>query len=310
MPSLDCLVFFEAASRHLNFTQAASELFVTQAAVSKRVGQLESRLGVALFHRLGPNLSLTAEGERLQGNATLALDYLDMTFQSISGEAVSAVSISANSAVSMFWLQPRMKIFGLSDEACAVNLITTDRTNDQLSTESDLAIIYSDENVPGWHCTPILEERLVPVVAPSLLERLKLVPQISLLGFGSCEKPTLLNYPRIGPESNNWDTWTEQLDLEETATWPKKEYATYAQTIGRALNGEGVALASVSLIERELRSGQLCCLSQDSLLSRFSYCLAYPRARAMRKNTRLVFEFVIGQARRQKRDDNVQASSL
>ena len=46
LPPLDTLVFFEAAMRHLNFTEAAEELFVTQAAVSKRIRQLEDWLQI------------------------------------------------------------------------------------------------------------------------------------------------------------------------------------------------------------------------------------------------------------------------
>lgn len=77
MPSLDALVFFEAAARHNSFTAAATELFVTQAAVSKRIKELESRLGVPLFDRDGRRLSLTDAGRRLYERAAMALEYLD-----------------------------------------------------------------------------------------------------------------------------------------------------------------------------------------------------------------------------------------
>lgn len=301
LPSLGSLVFFEAAARHLSFTRAATELYVTQAAVSKRIQQLEISLGVGLFDRNGRNLSLTHEGERLKESTGMVLDYLESIFQTVSSMPDHAISISANSAVSMFWLQPRMKVFGLSDHACAVNLITNDKTNDQLSSETDLAIIFGEGSIPGWTGIPILEERLVPVATPSYVERLNLVPHKRFTSVVTVADPTLLNYPRLGPESNNWDTWAEKLDLLEILNWPQLECATYAQSIGKAMNGEGVALASVSLIENELKTGQLRCLCHDALVSSRKYLLAHPQARPMRDSTKQVFDFLVQQAEQQEK---------
>lgn len=297
--SLDCLVFFEAAARHLSFTAAAGELFVTQAAVSKRIRQLEDFLGVFLFHRHGRNLSLTREGETLSGNAAMVLDYLDASFQSVSVNEDVAVKICANSAVSVFWLQPRMKAFSLSDEACAVSLATIDRWNDQLSSENDLAIFYCDGNVPGWTCVEILDECLVPVASSHLIERFDGDLVSDFPSIDKPEKPFLLNYPRIGPESNNWETWAKQVGFPELPNWPQRDCTTYAQTIGRALDGEGIALASVALVESELRTGQLRRLGSHQLNSPLKYYLAYPMTRTIRKNTEKVFEYLIGQSDRQ-----------
>ena len=66
LPPMSSLRPFEAAARHENFTLAAEELFVTQAAVSKHIRVLENHLGVALFTRNGRNLELTAAGRDLR----------------------------------------------------------------------------------------------------------------------------------------------------------------------------------------------------------------------------------------------------
>ncbi|MBI2960700.1 MAG: LysR family transcriptional regulator, partial [Betaproteobacteria bacterium] len=49
--SLDLLRGFESAARHLSFTRAGAELFLTQSAVSRQVQTLEEQLGVKLFQR-------------------------------------------------------------------------------------------------------------------------------------------------------------------------------------------------------------------------------------------------------------------
>ncbi|MEE8501057.1 MAG: LysR family transcriptional regulator, partial [Kiloniellales bacterium] len=74
LPPLNALRAFEAGARHLSFTKAAEELYVTQAAVSHQVKLLEGDLGVSLFRRMTRKLALTAEGRTLQGVAGVALD--------------------------------------------------------------------------------------------------------------------------------------------------------------------------------------------------------------------------------------------
>ena len=59
LPPLNCLQTFEAAARHLSFTQAAHELNLTQSAVSRQVKRLEEDLARPLFYRLTQGLSLT-----------------------------------------------------------------------------------------------------------------------------------------------------------------------------------------------------------------------------------------------------------
>ena len=63
LPPLNALKSFEAAARHLSFTKAADELFVTQAAVSHQIKALEDFLSMKLFLRRNRTLLLTEEGQ-------------------------------------------------------------------------------------------------------------------------------------------------------------------------------------------------------------------------------------------------------
>ncbi|EIU7057142.1 LysR family transcriptional regulator, partial [Vibrio parahaemolyticus] len=63
LPPLNSLRVFEAAARHLSFTRAAEELFVTQAAVSHQIKALEEFLSLKLFRRRNRSLLLTEEGQ-------------------------------------------------------------------------------------------------------------------------------------------------------------------------------------------------------------------------------------------------------
>ena len=73
LPPMSALRPFEAAARHNNFTAAAQELSVTQAAISKQIRQLEEHLGTRLFFRNGRNLELTAAGRDLHESVALGL---------------------------------------------------------------------------------------------------------------------------------------------------------------------------------------------------------------------------------------------
>lgn len=63
LPSLNGLRAFEAAARHLSFTEAAAELNVTQTAVSHQIRRLEQELGIKLFIRRNRAIALTAEAQ-------------------------------------------------------------------------------------------------------------------------------------------------------------------------------------------------------------------------------------------------------
>src|SRR4026209_931940 len=73
MPSLDLLQGFEAAARHLSFTKAGEELYLTQSAVSRQIKELEDQLGVELFHRRHRALALTEAGQQFYAAAAQAL---------------------------------------------------------------------------------------------------------------------------------------------------------------------------------------------------------------------------------------------
>ena len=85
MPALDLLVGFEAAARHLSFTKAGEELYLTQSAVSRQIKELEDQLGVPLFQRRHRALTLTEAGQQLHAAAAQVL--------SASGELSSQATV-------------------------------------------------------------------------------------------------------------------------------------------------------------------------------------------------------------------------
>src|SRR3546814_13737804 len=83
--SLNLLRAFDAAARLGSFTEAAKDLFVTQAAVSHQVKALESWLGKSLFHRTSRGLMLTDEGLLLAPTVADALARIEQGIALLRG---------------------------------------------------------------------------------------------------------------------------------------------------------------------------------------------------------------------------------
>src|SRR5512138_3845816 len=101
LPALDLLVGFEAAARHLSFTRAGEELFITQSAVSRQIKELEDQLGVELFHRRHRALVLTNAGQQLYAAAAQVLTTMRTAtsrLRSENGKRPLAVTTTASFA--------------------------------------------------------------------------------------------------------------------------------------------------------------------------------------------------------------------
>ena len=273
LPPLDLLIFFEAAHRMGSFTASAAELHVSQAAVSKRIRQLEDWVGEPLFLRHGTRLQTTESGERLYHSVGMALEFLRMGLSNLRESARRPLSIAANTVVGMFWLAPQLQAFGLSGDACPTRLTTSDNTSGLLVDGNDLLVLYSDGDIPGWDCVRLMDEEMTPMASPEVARRIGANSAAGFAALRSPDSPPLLNYRRGSPDWVDWRVWFAGLGAGKMADWPTKMCATYSQTIGEALRGNGIALGSVALLQAELEAGRLVPLSKDVLRTNRGYYL-------------------------------------
>ncbi|SFL01332.1 LysR substrate binding domain-containing protein [Mesorhizobium albiziae] len=109
---LTALRSFEAAGRHLSFSKAAEELFVSQAAISRQIRELEGFLGRPLFDRLHRRVALTDAGQNLLTQLTISFDDIDRRLSAIAGAPVdNVVKVSAEPSFAACWLVPRLFAF-------------------------------------------------------------------------------------------------------------------------------------------------------------------------------------------------------
>ena len=250
LPPLDTLVFFEQSLRTGSFSAAASQLYVSQAAVSKRVKQLENWLGAELFERGARSLTPTQAGAQLADPVSMTLDYLQNALDQVRSPASSTIRIAANSAVSVFWLFKRLKAFALSPASCPIETVIKDNPSELLTKANDIAVIYASEVPHGWSGRLLMEEELGPVSSPNGAKRF----------FDDPTSLPLLDYHRYAPDWINWEVWEQRHESSPFRGLAKRMCKSYSHSIGQALDGAGIALASCSLLSEELTSGALSLL--------------------------------------------------
>jgi DNA-binding transcriptional LysR family regulator len=277
LPPLDLLASFEAAARHLSFTKAGAERFVTQSAMSRQIRALEDDLGVALFRRHHRALTLTDEGRRLQQTCAAALAQLRATVAALRAPSRREIlALSTTPGLASLWLIPRLPSFTATHPGIDVRIDASAELRDLQADGFDLAIRYGRVGAtPG---TQLFAETTLPVCSPKLLRP----------GGAPLREPadlrlhTLLQF-MAPPQSGlrfEWATWLQAVGLADLQPRSILTFNTEPEVIGAALAGQGVALGRLPLIDRLLRARKLVAPFKGALASpRAFYLILAPGAR-------------------------------
>src|SRR5262249_16413680 len=157
----------EAAARHLNFSTAASELSITQPAVSHGIKQLEATLGHPLFVREHRTLSLTTQGVRLYSAVASGFGTISETLAQISGSVHRAKIVAGVATVlAVEWLAPRLGKLRQDLPNLQIEIRCLDRDPDLPSSNIDVHIRLGDGHWPGCTSTRLWPELIVPLCSP------------------------------------------------------------------------------------------------------------------------------------------------
>ncbi|CAH0490773.1 unnamed protein product [Peronospora farinosa] len=170
LPPLNALRVFDAAARHLSFTKAAEELFVTQAAVSHQIKSLEDFLGLKLFRRRNRSLLLTEEGQSYYLDIKEIFSAINEATRKLQARsAKGALTVSLLPSFAIQWLVPRLSSFNMAYPGIDVRIQAVDRDEEKLADDVDVAIFYGRGNWPGLRVEKLYAEYLLPVCSPSLM---------------------------------------------------------------------------------------------------------------------------------------------
>jgi LysR family glycine cleavage system transcriptional activator len=294
LPPLDLLPTFDAAARHLSFTKAAAERFLTQSAVSRQVKALEDDLGVALFRRRHRALDLTDDGRRLAAAVRTALEAVRGAVSEIRAPVRREVlSVTTTAGLASLWLIPRLAIFDREHPGIDVRIDASLERRDLLADGFDMAIRYTRTN--AGEGIPLFHETVEPVCAPALA-RDRSNPLKKPLDLRN-HRLLQVEVPRGAGVMLEWELWAQAIGIGTLETARSVTFNSYDTAIAAAVAGQGIALGRHPLVDALLKEGALVAPLQDELSSQRAYFLVVEPNAAKRPAVRAFADWLVEQAR-------------
>lgn len=242
---LNALRAFEVAMRQGSFTKAATELRVTQAAVSHQIARLEDRLGVTLFLRTSQGLVPTDEGRLLFPVLEHGFEAMARMLDRLGGRRdVEVLQIGVNTTFALGWLMPRLDAFRQVHPEIDLRISANNNRVEILREGLDMAIRFGIGGWTGHDTMPLIEAPLSPLCAPALAARLQHPADLGQI--------TLLRSYR----SAEWRGWFEAVGVP----CPPVAGPVFDSSIALAelaASGSGAALLPVAMFERYITQGRL-----------------------------------------------------
>jgi LysR family glycine cleavage system transcriptional activator len=279
LPPLAAIRAFEAAARTENFTAAAAELGMTQAAVSYQVKSLEERLGAPLFVREKGRARLTPLGAKLAPSLSGAFDAIEAAFASHREEDESLLTVTTTHTFANTWLAWRVGAFQMEHPDLAVRMTTSNELVDLRSGDADVAVRAGRGDWEGLEQHRLFASSFTPMASPEC---------IGVVERRLGRKLQPHDMPRlnlINPSDDWWQQWFADngVPADETVLRrPGVRLENQANEGHAAMAGQGFALLTPLLWKGDVASGRLCMPFPDRISARgWAYWLVYPRERRM-----------------------------
>ncbi|HZD25992.1 MAG TPA: transcriptional regulator GcvA [Alphaproteobacteria bacterium] len=299
LPPLNAVRAFEAAARHLSFTKAAEELFVTPAAVSQQVKLLEGHLGQPLFRRLNRAMALTDAGRLLMPRFGAGLDEIAQAVRELKAQAEQGpLDVNTSPAFASKWLIPRLDTFQQQAPEVEVRITASMELVDFDRDEVDAAIRFGAGEYPGLAAEWLMGEEVFPVCAPALLS-----------GEHPLKTPDDLKFHQLlhdgtrqlGDLTPDWRMWLQAAGVEGVNPNYGMTLRPGSMVVEAALEGQGVALGRRSLVAGDLASGRLVRPFALSLPITFSHWLVYKPEGTKRPKVKAFRDWLVAEAEASRR---------
>lgn len=261
MPPLDWLRTFEAAARLSNFTAAAGELGLTQAAVSQHVRSLEDRLKRPLFIRLARGVELTPEGAAYLPHLQSAFAMIGNTTRELfEPKAIQSVTIRSPISFAVLMIAPILPELSASLPSVQLQIETIHTPIDYAERSGVLDIRFGNGTFAGRQADRLTRETLTPMAAPDLAKRMDWtqLPMLNVVGAREM-----------------WGEWFAAARMMP-AIGPSHKFDSFVTALEAAKQGAGVLLGSRPLADAALRGGYLVKLSDFALSSGGGHYLTAP----------------------------------
>ncbi len=260
VPRLQLLAVFESAGRLGSFTKAASELGITQPAVSRHIRDLERSTGVALFSRSANRVRLSADGEMLLGVVQQALAGVNDHLRS-SPRSPRTFLLAANPGFAQQWLVPHLDRLQSALDDVDLWLRLFDRNQELEDDAFDAAIHLTPVSQTPTGTRLLFSEVVVPVASPECAASLSIGPD--------SQPEDLFDLPKLHLDNRDrhwldWTGWFAAHGRSWSPTTARLSYNNYALVMNDAIAGRGIALAWRGLVDSTLDSGGLVSVGPDA----------------------------------------------
>ena len=249
LPPLNAARAFEAAARHLSFTNAAEELHVTQAAISHQIKALEEWLGIVLFKRQNRALLLTDAGQAYLPPLRESFYRIhDATAKLKERDKSGALTVSTFTSFAAKWLVQKLGRFAAAHPDIEVRLAINDALVDLVSDTVDVGIRYGSGDWRGLRAERLMTEVVFVVCSPRLLE-----------GPAPLRRPEDLRHHTMLHDDlpEDWDTWLEAAGVGGIKARRDLAFNHSEMVLQAAIDGLGVALGRSVLVADDIGAGRL-----------------------------------------------------
>lgn len=282
MPPLQGLYYFNVAATQGSFKSAAESLFVTPAAISQQIRQLEEWLDCDLFVRQHRNIKLTNEGEILLLSTKKGFSELQHGLQALNKDPdPNRLSISTHPSFAQHWLMPRLNDFRTHNPDISLLM---DPRNELVTFEDgsvDLCIRYGKGHYADIQSNWLMDEVLYPACHPRYQQEHQLYDMSDLAQADLIED--------VWPDMD-WRSWLASMGIENNK--PTLKYNGSSYILEGALAGQGVALVKHSLANRYIQEGNLVRIGEQAAKSHYSYYLCAPKSHFKRKKVALFCQWI------------------
>ncbi|MCF6266980.1 MAG: LysR family transcriptional regulator [Desulfuromusa sp.] len=269
LPSRSALLAFESAARHQSFTSAATELSLTESAISRQIAALEDQLGLKLFNRIKKRVILTKAGLLYSKQVRKSVEQMEQDMLNVMshGGTREIIELAVLPTFGSQWLVPRLGGFYQQYPDIMINTAAHSVMFLIKETPFDAAIHFGQPSWPGTVADFLFKEELVAVCKPELIKTKQLEQIDRIL---TCSLLQLTSRP------NAWRNWFENAGLTGINALHGSRHEHFSTLISAASSGLGIALIPRFLITEELERKQLAVAFDIPLKSDDAYYLVYP----------------------------------
>ena len=271
-----------------SISKAAEQLAMAKSGVSRRLTELEARLGVRLMNRTTRRSSLTAVGQAFYQRSTKLIgDVAELNASTADAEAAleGSLRLAAPLSFGLCHLAPAIDEFMRAHPALVINIDFSDRKIDLVEQGIDLAIRIADLGDSSLQARKICPVRILLCASPAYLEN-----------HGVPEQPEDLKNHRMLHYDIGGGSLMKLTDAQgrEQIVHPNPRMTANNGDflLDMAIAGHGIILTPSFIAWQAIAAGDLLTIMQDYCPLRLNAYVVYPQTRYLSQRARAFIDFL------------------